>query len=155
MLGANTQSILKPIQNYGIGSARYCSGFDAGLISKNKHCFDMPSGMFVVRWDINKKTQIFKKQLHNSLIGCHIINKSHTMCLTVAFGGGLSLWDTNYNLLDTVQLSYCMDIRCAAWRRDGAQVCIAGVGYGSAVLCYDVMNSKLKLSWRTCPPGKL
>ena len=155
MATADSQSILKPIQNYGIGSARFCSGFDAGLISKNIHCFDIPSGMCVVRWDIDSKTQIWKKQLHNSLIGCHVLSPCHTMCLTVSFGGEVALWDTNYNPLDKLQMPRTMDIRCAAWQRDGKRVCLAGVGYNSAVLCYDVRNNNLHLAWSTRPPGKL
>ena len=66
----------------------------------------------------------------------------------------MSLWDTNYNLLDSVQLPHTMDIRAGVWKRDGTKVCVAGVGYGSAVICYDVIETKLKLNWSTCPPGK-
>lgn len=154
MILADARGILNPLQNYGIGSARYCSGFDAGKFSGDKRCYDIPSGMCVVRWNIHTKTQIWKKQLHRSLIGCHLINECHTICLTVAFDGEMSLWDTNYNLLDSVQLPHTMDIRAGVWKRDGTKVCVAGVGYGSAVICYDVIETKLKLNWSTCPPGK-
>ena len=152
---ADAQIVLKPIQNYGIGSARFCSGFDAGFISKDTHCFDIPSGMCVVRWNVDSKTQILKKQLHNSLIGCHVLSPCHTMCLTVSFDSEVALWDTNYNPLDKLRMPQTMDIRCAAWRSDGKKLCLAGVGFNSAVLCYDLRANNLNLAWSTKPPCKL
>ena len=155
-MAESIRKIMTPIQNYGIGSPRYCSGFDAELSSKNKHCFDIPSGMFVVRWDVDAGTQVWRQQAHESLVAAHVLSACHTRCVTVGFDGSVTLWDTNYKRLHSVRMPHTMDTRYVVWRSDGARVCVTGVGHESAVLCYEVLDKcRLELLWSTRFPGEL